>query len=858
MSGESGTLFLGGELDVDSGERTGASVHYKREHLTTHGVIVGMTGSGKTGLGVVLLEEVLRQGLPALILDPKGDMGNLLLSFPELAPADFKPWVDPGAAARKGLSVDQLAEDTAQTWTEGLAGWGLNGDALEDINAKAELCMWTPGSTAGTPMNVVGSLAAPELDFDSDAETLRSEIEAFVSSLLLLADVDADPISSPAHILLCHLIEKSWRAGKDLDLGRLIAQVANPPIRRLGVFDLDEFYPAKQRQKLAMRLNGLVASPSFATWMEGPPLDVQSLFYAPDGRPRGSVVYLPHLDEEQRQFVVTLILSKVVTWMRRQPGTSDLRALVYMDEVYGFAPPTKNPPSKKPILTLLKQARAHGLGLVLSTQNPVDLDYKAMSNAGTWMIGRLSTERDKARIVEALKSAAGDGDVDSLDTLIGGLGKRQFVLHGARRPAPTLFTTRWALSYLRGPLTRDEVTRLTAGRDAELATQDDSPAPERPAARIREPSGATVDARPAVRAAVSANGGAARVSRISPSERSDAAIDMVTHSAGDGTLQATVLPVARRRKPVAFPRVADGVPVHHLNPSAPWAPLLGVDPESERWEAAVIARVRLRFPDGPGGPGPVEEWEAVYSNLREDFVPGAGIEVDWDPRDLEGDPPAQAVVRRPAAPVEDPAWWDTVRERLQRWLDTRRTVDVLRNDTLGLVGRIGEDRGAFDARCRKLADERADAAAAERSQHYMSKIQTWRTQLEATTYKIDQAEAEAAAAAAQAAELADKAALLAGVLKGQLRTSEAAAAARKRQAAEARRDQAVAARGRVAKAWQDLAALERQLGDELSEIHTSWLAKAGEVRTERVERVASVELAHVGLVWMPVAQEAGS
>ena len=415
-----GAWYLGGVVDPESGRR-GEAVQYESSRFTTHGVIVGMTGSGKTGLGIIALEEALMDGIPCLVIDPKGDMGNLLLNFPDFLPEDFRPWIDEGQAKREDVTPDELAANTADLWKNGLAGWGIGSERLRKLGNDAGFSVYTPGSNAGIPLNILGSLKAPDLDWDTEAETGRDEIEGFVSSLLVLAGITADPISSPEHILLATLIERSWRAGKDLDLAALIGQVQAPPIRKLGVFDLDSFFAPKARTKLAMRINGLLASPSFASWMQGPPLDVDSLFVTPEGKPKASIMYLPHMSDEERQFIVTLLLSKVVTWMRGKSGTSDLRAFIYMDEVFGFAPPTAEPPSKKPILTILKQARAHGVGMMLSTQNPVDLDYKAMSNAGTWMIGRLQTERDKARILEGLKSASGDVDVAAFDTLIGNL-----------------------------------------------------------------------------------------------------------------------------------------------------------------------------------------------------------------------------------------------------------------------------------------------------------------------------------------------------------------------------------------------------------------------------------------------------
>ena len=448
--------------------------------LTTHGVIVGMTGSGKTGLAIVMLEEALLAGIPVLVLDPKGDMGNLLLTFPDLSAASFRPWVSESEAREAGVSVDAYAAQTSERWKQGLAEAGIGPERIQALRDAADFTIYTPGSTAGIPLNVIGSLRAPALSWETEAETLRDEIDGIVSSLLGLIGVQADPLASREHVLLSNLLEHAWRAGRDLDLGSLIGEIQTPPFRKLGVFEIDAFFPPKERTDLALKLNALIASPSFAAWGEGEQLDPAVLLGEP-GKPRAAIVSLAHLSEEERQFVVTLVLSKVVTWMRGLPGTSDLRALVYMDEVFGFAPPTASPPSKKPLLTIFKQARAFGVGMVLATQNPVDLDYKAMANAGTWLVGRLQTERDKERVLEGLRSAAGDVDVGALDTAIGGLEKRQFLLVSAHEPKPVVFSTRFAMSFLRGPLTKEQIGELMRGVARPTPATPEPPAAAAPA-----------------------------------------------------------------------------------------------------------------------------------------------------------------------------------------------------------------------------------------------------------------------------------------------------------------------------------------------------------------------------------------
>ena len=393
-------------------------------------------------------------------------------------------------ARAAGLSVDELAAKTAADWKAGLESQGIGADRIRALRDAAEATIYTPGSEAGVPLNVVGSLQAPPLSWETEAETLRDEIEGTVMSVLGLIGIDADPLASREFVLLSNLLENAWRAGRDLDLATLIGEVQSPPLRKLGVFDIDTFFPPKERTALALRLNGLVASPAFAAWGKGVPLDIGALLRTPAGKPRAAIVYLAHLSDEERQFAVTLVLSKVVTWMRTQPGTSDLRALVYMDEVFGFVPPTAAPPAKKPILTIFKQARAFGVGMVLATQNPVDLDYKAMANAGTWLVGRLQTDNDKARVLDGLKSAAGGADLAALDAAIGGLGKREFMLVSAKSSQPLVFATRWAMSYLRGPLTRDQVALLT--RDVAVPAAVAGPPPAMDATPVAPPVAAGI------------------------------------------------------------------------------------------------------------------------------------------------------------------------------------------------------------------------------------------------------------------------------------------------------------------------------------------------------------------------------
>lgn len=457
-----GSFYLGREYDAERGADRPDLLLYDSRDLTTHAVCVGMTGSGKTGLCLSLLEEAAIDGVPAIAIDPKGDLGNLLLSFPSLRPEDFAPWIDAGAAARQGISPEQAATKTADTWRKGLADWDEDGDRIARFRAAVDIAIYTPGSEAGRPLSVLQSFAAPPEEQRLDSSALRERVSATVGGLLGLAGIEADPLQSREHILLSTLFEQTWTAGRDLSLAALIQGIQKPPFDKVGVFDLETFYPAKERMQLAMALNNLIAAPSFAAWMKGEPLDVQRLLFTADGKPRISVISIAHLGDAERMFVVTLLLGEIVAWMRRQSGTSSLRTLLYMDEIFGYFPPTAMPPSKLPLLTLMKQARAFGLGVVLATQNPVDLDYKGLSNAGTWFIGRLQTERDKARVIDGLLGAGGEGlDKAQLEKLLANLGNRVFLMRNVHDAAPVLFRTRWTLSYLRGPLTLQEISKLS-------------------------------------------------------------------------------------------------------------------------------------------------------------------------------------------------------------------------------------------------------------------------------------------------------------------------------------------------------------------------------------------------------------
>jgi DNA helicase HerA-like ATPase len=786
-----GTFRLGAAVDPESHDRLDEQLLYESGDLTTHGVIVGMTGSGKTGLAIDLLEEALSDGIPTLVIDPKGDMGNLLLTFPQLRPEDFRPWIDERVAEQQGQTADEFAAAQAQLWTEGLAGWNLGSADIAALRDGAHFTIYTPGSDAGVPLDLIGSLSAPS---DGDSEDRRDRIESAVSSLLALLGIEADPLSSPEHILLANLIDHAWTAGLTVDLASLVGMVQDPPIRKLGVLELDSFYPKDDRTKLALKLNGLLASPAFASWNQGVPLDIERLLYR-DGKPGAAIISIAHLGEQERQFVVTLVLTELISWMRRQPGTSELRALVYMDEVFGFVPPTANPPAKKPILTILKQARAFGVGMVLASQNPVDLDYKAISNAGTWWIGRLQTEQDKGRLMDGLRTAAGSADVDLLSTRISGLAKREFVQHSTRSSEPALFGTRWAMSYLRGPMTRDEIARL---RPEDMDAPDATPPASTGAPAAGTPAGAAA----------------------ATSEHTDA---------DDAT-------------PV-MPEIADGTVTTWLDPAAEWAVEVEAVPGSTRFEAGVAARVHLIYDETKADDlRHEEEYECVLFPLSGPFDPEAALSVDYDDRDLRSDAPAGPTYALVDARVDTKTWFNAAKTALRDHLVRSRSLTIPANRELKVYGRPGESDEDFRERCAVAADAGADEAKAKIAARFEKRRDTLEQQYAAAQDRV--AEAQVALEDKQDQEkmnvLAEGANILGGLLGMGGRRRSAGAAARS----------ASSKRGQKARAAQRLTSAENRVADKLAaieELDADVIAEIEDIDLEWDDKMEAIEQVEISL-----------
>lgn len=466
-----GAFYLGKNYDLVKKQIGDRLVLYDSKDLVTHGVCVGMTGSGKTGLCMAILEEAAIDGIPSIIIDPKGDLVNLLLTFPELRGQDFAPWINQEDALKKGVSEDAYSTSQAELWKKGLSDWNQSGERIRKMCDSAEFTVYTPGSNAGIPISILKSFSAPNASLIADEELLQERVSGTVSSLLGLLGIESDPLRGREYLFLATILNQVWKEGKDLDLQSLIHYIQNPPMAKIGVLDLETFYPAKERFELVIAVNGLLASPSFGLWTTGEPLDIDSILYAPSGKPKVSIFYIAHLTDAERMFLVSTLLNQVVSWMRSQTGTNSLRALVYMDEIFGYFPPVANPPSKLPMLTLLKQARAFGVGVLLATQNPVDLDYRGLSNTGTWFIGRLQTERDKEKLLDGLEGVASSSgsafDRKNVDRIISDLSQRVFLLNNTHEDEPEIFHTRWVMSYMRGPMTREQIKTLMSEKKAD-------------------------------------------------------------------------------------------------------------------------------------------------------------------------------------------------------------------------------------------------------------------------------------------------------------------------------------------------------------------------------------------------------
>ena len=796
-----GSFYLG--RDYDLALRKGDSeslVLYDSKDLVTHAVCVGMTGSGKTGLCLTLLEEAAIDGIPAIVIDPKGDLSNLLLTFPDLAAKDFEPWVNAQDAAKKGLTAAQFADAQAKTWRAGLAQWGQDGARIAKLRDAADFQIYTPGSNAGRPVSILDSLRAPNAALRDDNELFRERIASTATSLLCLLGVDADPIQSREHIFLSTLFGRAWTAGEDLDLGLLIRQIQEPPVARIGVLEIDSFYPAKDRFALAMRLNNLLAAPGFAAWMEGEPLDIDALLYTKTGKPRIAIFSIAHLSDAERMFFVSLLLNQMLGWTRAQAGTSSLRALLYMDEIAGYCPPTAEPPSKRPLLLLMKQARAFGVGVVLATQNPVDLDYKGLSNAGTWFIGRLQTERDKARVLDGLEGAAANAstrfDRAAVDGMLSQLTNRVFLMNNVHADGPRIIEVRWALSYLRGPLTRMEIKQLCDARR------------EKPLA-VETPRVAATAPTPA-----------------SPQPFKSASAAASTRPVLPPTIQQVVLPVLGE-SPAGWSLV--------------YAPML-------------FASAKLYYVDKKLGLEhdlPLHTLTPLSSGLvAVNFESSQAVDLDLE--DVASEPRAGAAFDSLANEAGKPKSYDAWRKQFVDVVYRQSKLQLLRSPNLDEVAHPDESEREFRLRLGQIAREQRDALAAKLRQKYSSRFITLDDRIRRAEQAIE-VQKEQARDAKVSTALSFGGALLSAFFSSKRSAVSKASTAMRGASRTARESSDVGRAGETLDALQQQrAALEAEIQSELSATE-----KRSDPRSEALETVevplkkSNVTVRAFALAWAP-------
>jgi len=816
-----GAFYLGKEYDLESHQRLDDLVMYDARDLTTHAVVVGMTGSGKTGLCIDILEEAAIDHVPAIIIDPKGDITNLLLTFPDLRPEDFQPWVNIDDARRKDMTIAEYATKIAGVWRNGLADWGEGPERIRMLKDSAEFRIYTPGSDAGLPISIMASLRAPDLDWESNKELMREQIQGTVSALLGLVKIDADPLRSREHILLSNIFEYYWQRGEDLDLATLIMAIQDPPITKLGVFDVETFYPQKDRFELAMDLNAIMAAPSFQAWLEGEPLDIDALFFNDAGKPRHSIFYIAHLSEPERMFFVTLLLEQLITWMRQQEGTTSLRALMYMDEVFGFFPPTANPPSKKPLLTLMKQARAYGLGVILTTQNPADLDYKGLTNAGTWFIGKLQAERDKERLLNGLLSASGgEGSMSRQELMqtISGLDSRVFLLHNVHENEPIIFQTRWAMSYLRGPMSRDQVAKLMAPvKRAESASPAASPATTAAATTV--------------------------IRREVPPEPEEA------------------LPPGYNAHPPTLP---PDIPQFYfpvkVSPKRALAMLekeenRNIEPERKQlvYEPALYLAAEVGFVDRRKDVSEVKAMQHLVYAADLDTV------VDWDeaeqvtitPDDLEEEPDSDdAIFGEVPRELSTPRKLKSLKKDYSDYLYHEMRLPLFYNPKLKLYSKPGETERAFKIRVAQAAREKRDAEVDKLRKRYGTKLDRLRKRLEKE--QIELAEDKAEYSARKQEEMVSGAETVLGIfgIFGR-KKSLSSTMTKRRMTAKAKLD-VEESEEEIDRLQKEIEEMEAELKVEADEITQNWEEIQEDIEIYEVKpRRADVDINMTALVWLP-------
>jgi hypothetical protein len=811
-----GFFYLGKEFSQEKDKLLDQGYLYDASDLTTHGVVFGMTGSGKTGLCIGLLEEAIKEDIPVIIVDPKGDVANLALVFPELSPGDFKKWVSPTQAQREGKDLDTYAAEVAESWKKGLNSWGISREYILSLQQKMDLRIFTPGSSAGMPVSIVQGFKAPGAEMARDEEGLLEKIRNTVSALLSLLGISADPLTSQPHILISNIIDHYWRLGRDLTLEELILNIQKPPFQRLGVFEVNQLMDEKERVELAFKINNIVAAPSFRFWKTGMPLSAGRLFEKKAGKVPVNIFYIAHLNDNERMFFLSLLLNEIVDWIRKQSGATDLKYLFYMDEIYGYLPPyPQNPPSKNPLMILMKQARAFGLGVVLVTQNPKDIDYKALTNTGTWFIGKLQADTDRERVMEGLRGildASGDSlDAAEINNLLASLKKRVFLVKNVHESGVKLFQTRWAISYLAGPLTREQIKDLILPEKA-LPQQPEVP----PAAPPYMPSFAPPHP------------------PYSPPPGPSAAPPPIP-TAGPPPMPPSM---PTRSDLLPFAPLPD-TPIEYLYESS-------ADSRGKSYSPYLYLQGELIFDDNQLG---------IY--VRKKYFASVPMEanIDWRESKLE-----ETEVEYSSEPDTGVLGYETLKTKFnysalrnmqtsfKNYLFAQHVLKLLINRDLKLVSEADEAEEAFRTRCRGVVEKMIDKEIEKLKDTYARKIERLEDRIEREKIKVQKLKKEASSKRTE--EFLSIGESVLGVLLGGKSVRGLATAARRRRSTASASDRVKLGKTNLSQLEEDILQLQEELEDKIADIEDKHYERADKIEPfdVRLEK-EDIIIARQSILW---------
>lgn len=797
-----GVFYLGKQYNLSEKKIEEPLILYDSKDLCTHAVCVGMTGSGKTGLCVGLLEEAAIDGIPAIIIDPKGDLSNLLLMFDNLSPEEFQPWINEQEAVKKSISPEEFAKKQSELWKKGIRQWGQDEGRIKKLKDMVEMEIYTPGSSAGKQISLLISFDLPSDKILNDRELLNEHISMTITGLLNLLKIDSDPIQSKEHIFLSKMLQSLWQNGRSVSLSEFISAIQNPPFEKLGVFDLETFYPSKERFALSLQLNNLLASPGFSHWREGEPLDIDSLYYTDEGKPKVSILSIAHLNDSDRMFFVTMFLTELLAWSRNQTGTNSLRALFYMDEIFGYFPPVANPPSKQPLLNLLKQARAFGLGIVLASQNPVDLDYKGLSNAGTWFIGRLQTDNDKERMLDGLAGIQGNANVvfnrSEMSKLLSSLGKRVFLMNNVHNDSPKIFHTRWVLSYLRGPLSRDQIKILMADK---IKT-------------TKKNSGTEV-------------------------------INKVLKARKSKTVSV---------KPVIGPDIDEYILSHDL---------VNLESENIKYSPYLLSAASVYYADAKLGLATERQLHFITpfpdsgKRIRWEDAKNLPVDIsDLDSKFIDDEPVSFSSIPKAAIDKKKYKLWG---KEFKEWIYRNTAIELLRSESLGEVSQPDETEREFRIRMQLVAHEKRDLLIDKIRKRYTPKIQRLEERLLKAEQKVEvQAEQEKQSKLHSAISFGSTilSAVLGKKLYGLGTLSRASTSAKSISKIYKEKNDVKRSQENRHKVQQRLEELEIRLQDEIDFIENSISPQTEELKSYKIKPLKkNISAKIAALIWLPNPEE---